>query len=68
MDEDDGSDDDDDGDDGNDGNDGASGESSEATVASRVGRDANTTAFKARGFTIMIEMLVDAVDNKMLKL
>lgn len=67
MDEDDRSD-DDDNDDGNDGEDGASGESSEATVMSRVGRDANTTAFKARGFTIMIEMLVDAVDNKMLKL
>ena len=32
------------------------GERSEAIVASMVGRDPNTTAFKARGSTIMMEM------------
>ena len=44
-----------------DGDDGAGGEDergvrSEAIVASMVGRDPNTTAFKARGSTIMMEM------------
>ena len=32
------------------------GERSEAIVTSMVGRDPNTTAFKARGSTIMMEM------------